>query len=278
MLAAFEQRLADLLADAMLGQVFSRGRVVAPQNGAAAAVRIVSAAAAAQLGDDTPRLIRRPPALALRTTLRLAGEAAIELAGAAPLLPLADRILVVLQAQALRDGAGFETGADLGFALDSFRFVALGAAPDRPDVLALRFGFDGLFWPVLAEPEGPAIVRIPLRLAVLPAGVPQGLRARAGGADLAVPLGLDLRATGGAAARIVARLAGAAPPGSLVGDAADVPPGHVAFAVDADGIARLLYRPPATLGAPAEVLIDTALAHPGRATVPLARITVAVDP
>lgn len=277
MLAAFEARLADILADALPGQAFSRGRATTPQNGTAAAVRVASAATAPLLGDDTPRLIRRPPSLALRTTLRLSGEAVIELAGAA-VLPLVDRILVVLQAQDLRDGAGFETGADQGFALDSFRFIALGAPSDRPDLLALRFGFDGLFWPVLAEPEGPAIVRIPLRLAVLPAGVPQGLRARAGGADLAVPLGLDLRATGGTASRIVARLAGASPPGSLVGDAADVPPGHVGFAVDADGIARLLYRPPATLAAPAEVTIDTALAHPGRATVPLARITVSVDP
>lgn len=278
MLAAFEARLADLLADALPGQAFARGRAVAPQNGIGAAVRVLSAAATPRLGDDAAELIRRPPALALRTSLRLAGEAAIELAGAAPLLPLADRILVALHAPALRDGAGFETGADQGFALDAFRFAGMGAASDRPETLALRYAFEGRFWPVLAEPEGPAIAQIPLRLAVLPAGVPQGLRARAGGPDLAVPLGLNLAAAGGAERRIVARLAGASPPGSLVGESANVPQGHVGFAVDADGIARLLYRPPATLAAPESVAIETALAFPGRPSVALARIHVAVDP
>ena len=280
MLDAFEARLADLLADALPGQGFGRGPVSLPADPAAvaASVRIAFADAAPQLAALAPREVRRPDGVALRAETRLRGEILIELAGQAGLLPLLDRILPVLHRLATGEGGLLEEDEARGFALQYFGFVRFGPVPQRDRVLAVACGFDGRFWPVQPEPDGPAITRIPLRIAVLPAGVPQGLTARAGGADLTVPLALDLRASGGAASRVVARLAGAAPPGSLLGESVNVPPGHVGVPVDADGIARLRYRPPAVLAAPASVEIATALAHGESPLVNLASIAIAVLP
>jgi hypothetical protein len=108
--------------------------------------------------------------------------------------------------------------------------------------------------------------------------VPQGLVARAGGPDLVIPLTLDLRSLGAGPARMVARLRGAAPPGSLQGDAAEAPPGFIGVPVDATGIARLVFRPAAVLAAAVLATIQVALAGAGQATVALAEIPVRVLP
>ncbi|MBR0674073.1 hypothetical protein [Neoroseomonas soli] len=288
MLDAFEARLADLFADRLVGVpdllAPQRGLpAAAPDSGILPVLRVTGVSAAPLLGDDAPQLRRLPGGLGLRTVLELRGVVAMDLVPAAAItrdawLRALDALLVAFQAGDVRSGAAFADGSDQGFALRGFRFSDAAQQEDAPGRLRATFAFEGDFWPVRPEEEGPAIAAIPARLVSLPPGVPDDLVARAGGPDLLIPVALDLRALGAGPPRVVARLRGATPPGSLPGDPAGAPPGFTGFPVDAEGIARIVFRPPATLAAPAHAGIQVALAGAGRSTVPLAEIVVRVLP
>jgi hypothetical protein len=292
MLDAFEARLADLFADRLAGTPGLRPPVrrlpEAPvEAGILPVLRVLSASAAPLLGDDAPLVRRLPGGLGLRTVLALEGAVGMELIPAADvarpaLLQALDAVLVAFQATELRSGGGFADGTDQGFALHGFRFRDVAApedgAPPLRHRLRLNFTFQGEFWPVRPEAEGPAITAIPARLVSLPVQVAQGLVARAGGPELIIPLTLDMRSLGAGPARVVARLRGAAPPGTLQGDAAEAPPGFISVPVDAAGVARLVFRPAATVAAPVLATIQVALAGAGQAGVALAEIPLRVLP
>lgn len=291
MLGAFEAALADLVAEALpaLPAPLRRLPVSLPPAGVQPAVRLLGAESVAALGDDAPRVRRRPDGgLGLGVRLALRGEAAIDLVAAAGLAraehwAALDALLAAFQDEAVRSGAAFDDGTDRGFLLRSFRLHSAGPAPGEglvpPASLQAVFDYEGEFWPVRAEPEGPAIVSIPARLVVLPVERPEALVARAGGPDLLIPLRLDLRALGGAPAQVVARLRGAAPPGSLVGDPAPgFAAGAIAVTVDEAGTARFAFRPAATLAARGTARITASLAAEGRPTVALAELAVEVLP
>jgi len=297
MLDAFEARLADLFADLMAAEPALRPPlrslpVAAPATLIQPVLRVLTAVATTAVGDDAPQQRRRADGIGLRTVLPLEGEVAIDLVPAAS-VPRADRltaldlVLAALQAADWRSGAAFADGTDQGFLLRGFRFTGAMLADEPPAAPALPtlravFRYEGDFWPVRPEEEGPAITSIPLRLAVLPVNAVEALVARAGGADLPIPVGIDLRAItlpgpGGGALRVVARLRGAAPPGSLVGDAAALP-GYVSYPVAQDGVARLVFRPPAAVAATALAGIELALEGAGRPRVALAELAVRVLP
>jgi hypothetical protein len=291
-LEAFEARLADLLADALAGTaglaVPSRGPPDAiPAADVAPFVQVIRAETEPVLGDDAPVTRRVAGSLRLRTVLVLHGEVRVSLVAANDVaqparLAALDTVLVALQDESVRQGRAFDDDTDQGFELRGFRFLraapAGGSTPLSAATWELVFAYEGDFWPVRPEPEGPAITTIPRRLVPLPVAVPEVLSARAGGADVTIPLQLDLRTIGGAAPRVVARLRGAAPPGTLLGDAAGAPPGFVSVPVDADGIAELDYRPPAVLAAPTRVRIAASLAGEDRPTVALAELVIQVMP
>jgi hypothetical protein len=291
-LDAFEGRLADLLADALAGitglAVPRRGSPAAiPAADVAPFVQVISAETDPMLGDDAPVTRRVGDSLRLRTVLVLHGEVRVSLVAAnavaqAARLAALDAVLVALQEQSVRQGRAFDDDTDQGFELHGFRFVRACPGADPTPLSAatweLLFAYQGDFWPVREEPEGPAITAIPRRLVPLPIAVPQLLSARAGGADLTIPLQLGLGITGGAPRRIVARLRGSAPPGTLLGDAAGAPPGFVSIPVDASGSAALDYRPPTVLASPARVRIAAALAGEDQPTVALAELVIEVTP
>ena len=292
MLDAFEARLADLLADALVGiaglAVPRRGPPGAiPAADVTPFVQVISARTDPVLGDDAPVTRRVGDSLRLRTVLVLHGEVRISLVAANTVAQAArigalDTVLVALQQEAVRQGSAFDDGTDQGFALRGLRFASASPGTEPTPLSAatwvLAFAYDGDFWPVRPEPEGPAITSIPRRLVPLPVAVPERLFARAGGPDLVIPLRIDLRTTGGAPARVVARLRGATPPGTLVGDTAGAPPGFVTVPVDAAGTANLGYRPPAILAAPARARIAASLAGEGQPTIALAELVVEVTP
>lgn len=288
MLDAFEARLADLFADRLVGapDLLAPQRslpAAAPGDGILPVLHVTAVAASPLLGDDAPQIRRLPGGLGLRTVLELQGVVAMDFVPAADItrdawLRALDAVLVAFQASDMRSGAAFADGADQGFALRGFRFRDAQGREDEPGRLRANFTFEGDFWPVRPEEEGPAIVTIPARLVSLPLRLPEGLVARAGGADLVIPLVLDMRSLGAGPSRVVARLRGAAPPGSLVGDAAGAPPGFTGFPVDDEGVAQLVFRPAAVLAAAANATIQVALAGAGRSTVALAEIAVRVLP
>jgi hypothetical protein len=291
-LDAFEARLADLLADALAGIA----GLAVPRRGAPAAipaadivpfVQITRVETAAELGDDTPVTRRVDGSLRLRTVLVLHGEALIGLVAAAAVgqaarIAALDTVLVALQDEDVRRGRAFDDGTDQGFDLRGFRFVRAGpgsaSTPLSAATWELTFAYEGDFWPVRPEPDAPVITAIPRRLVPLPVEVSERFATRAGGPDLTIPLRLDLRSSGGAPARIVARLRGASPPGTLLGDPAGAPPGFVNVPVDASGTASLGYRPPPVLAAPTRVRIVASLAGEGQPTVALAELVVEVTP
>jgi hypothetical protein len=226
----------------------------------------------------------------LRTTLRLAGQLAIS-AIISPsggpnvgdrrqiVVDVVDSLLVALQRPSIRSGQDFQTGVDLGFDLDGFRFAGLSAPEDAPasfSTIRALYDFSGRFWPVEAPVEGDAITALPTRIAVLPVQIPERIHVVAG-TDLQVPLKLDLRALNGASARVMARLRGAAPPGQLVGATNDVPAGWTAFNLDPDGSVNVVYRPPATIATPVRVGVSTALSRAQRPFVALAELTIEVS-
>ena len=296
MFDAFEIRLADLLANALvgaanLGPVGRAGAVAAPSAGEVGlSVRVAEFAPEPHVGDDRRAEIRDATSIRLRPTLHVAGRVLVRLTATPPngpqgieararLVTMLDRVLLALHPEAMRSGQGFDTGADQGFELDSFRLQSVGPLPEAAeDVLQidLGYGFAGRFWPVVTHPEGDVITTMPTRIVAMPVRLPERLVAQAGGANLSVPLRLDLSAADGAATAVAARLEGAAPPGALVGDGTPAPAGYTGFAVGADGLSDLVYQPPANLTGRAEVRVETRLAHPDRPSIPLTRFTIEV--
>lgn len=296
MIEEFEARLADLIADRLAGttELTSIGRMrdgFPDAEGPSAAVMVLSADPDAELGDDRREVFGGRGERAERPVLRLGGEALVRLevsaaassAERAALLRALDRLLLELHDPAVRDGSAFDTGADLGFALDGgFRLARVTAGPDGAPALDhrrfdLRYRYAGRFWPVMPPLVGPAITSIPTRLALLPASIPKGLAARAGAPTLSIGVPLDLRALGGAVPELVARLQGAAPAGVLEGASDGLPPGFVRVPV-LDGAARLAYVPPGALDARTVAGIELRYAGAGSAFPVLARFDVAVVP
>ncbi len=303
MIDAFESRLADLLADATSGAAavagVSRlrdGLTDAPAGKARVTVQLISGAPSTELGDDRLESIDK---LSQRPVLRLSGEAeiAVEVATqAAPadqagergvLLRALDAVLLALHDATVRDGTKFATNVDQGFELDGFRLE--GLQPDAQQLtnfrrLTVRYAWSGRFWPATAPIAGPAIAKVPTRVAVLPLTAPATVEVHAGAAPLSVAMALDLRGwQAGAAgapppARAAARLMGASPPGALVGDATGLPAGWIGFAVDAAGNFTLVYQPPATLAARADVRVEIGLAAPDHETAPLGELRITVRP
>jgi hypothetical protein len=295
MLDGFEARLADLVADELNGiaaiEVVTRPRsdlTTAPDR-VALVVRTLSATPDVTMGDDARERLGTRGSYRLRTMLRLTGQVAIDAVvsptGGADLedrrpivMTVVDRLLVAFQRASIRSGRDFQTDVDLGFDLDGFRFAGVAAPSEAPasfSTIRAIYDFTGRFWPIEAPVEGDAIAALPTRLAVLPVRIPERIQARAG-QDLTIPLHIDLRALNGAAARVMARLRGASPPGQLIGSGADVPAGWFAFTPDPEGAVALVYRPPAAVPTPVRVGVSTALSRAERPLVPLAELDIEV--
>ena len=299
MLDPFESRLADILSN---GLADSDNVVVRPRDDIAdlldeaaqrvvIIVRLLTATADNHLGDDARERLGQRGNYQLRKSLFLAGKVAVDFVVAETpknedprlnrplLLQVLDRALVVLHEENLRKGSAFQTGDDLGFDLEGFRLTELGPVPQQPDnIRALRavYRYAGRFWPVETPAEGDEIQTLPTRTAVLPIRIPENIKANAGGADVTVPLHVDLRALNGAPARLVARMKGASPPGELIGDTTDVPAGYVAYEPNASNVFELVYRPPASLSNDTRVRISLGLAHAERRTISLGELTIRV--
>lgn len=296
MFDAFEIRLADLLANALvgaanLGPVGRAGAVADPGAGdVGITARVATFEPEPHVGDDRRARIRDAASIRLRPTLHVAGQAVIRLTseppagpqrieGRARLMAMLDSVLLALHPEAMRTGRAFDTGADQGFELDEFRLRNVSPLPEAADDILridLGYGFSGRFWPVVTHPEGGTITTIPTRVVAMPVRLPDRIVAQAGGASLSVPIRLDLSASDGAVSAVAARLEGAAPPGALVGDGTPAPAGFTGFAVGANGQSDLVYQPPATLAGRAEVRVETRLAHPDRPSIPLTRFAIEV--
>jgi hypothetical protein len=293
----FEARLADLVAD-RLGVAPEIDRVTRARDGltdpaagkARLTVQVLGAQPSTEVGDDT--LERQPDGASLRPVLRLAGAAQIAVAVAAAtgdadqaaeratLLAALDRLLVALHDGTVRDGSAFATGVDQGFALDGFRLEEIAppvAAPDDFHRVVVRYSYSGRFWPLTPAVTGDRIRTLPTRLAVLPFLVTDARTTKAG-QDLSLPIALELHSEAGATAQLTARLLGASPVGQLVGATAGLPPGSVGYSRGSDGRFTVVYRPPATVAAPATVRIAIALSSPDRPTVALGELAVVVQP
>ena len=76
-----------------------------------------------------------------------------------------DTVLVALQDESVRQGRAFDDGTDQGFELRGFRFLRTAPGADPTPLSAatweLVFAYEGDFWPIRPEPEGPAITAIP---------------------------------------------------------------------------------------------------------------------
>lgn len=298
MLNALEQRLADVLADALaqtpgVESVVRAGALAAGGSPTAATVtvRVLNAAPRQEVGDDRRDVRRVAGGFELRTLLRLSGEALLEVtlaravsagdaAGQRAILVRAlDALLAALQDDGFRSGESFDTDEDQGFELDSFVLASLDSEHDSPDdVRAFRVlcRFSGRFWPVEPALAGPSIERIPTRVAVLPANFPRAVRTRAAEGDVRVPVEVDLRELSGARALLVARLLGSAPPGALVPDSPGAPAGSAGFAPRDDGRFEVVYRPPASLAGAVRVRVRLGLASAERDTLDVGELSIEV--
>lgn len=301
MLDDFESRLTDMLADGLsadAGVEVTRVHPGLTVTDALVTVQVIDAAADPRLGDDARERLGVRGAYELRPVFRFSGEIAIELlvssspgggGGGGPaaaeasrprLVQLLDRILLILHPEGVRRGESFQTGADLGFALEGFRLLRTEASPfdtEAPDRVRAVYQYTGRFWPVEVPAAGDLISELPTRIAVLPIQLPERVVGTAGGGEVDVPVRLDLRALNGAPARLVGRLAGASPPGILIGDSSDLPPGRVGYGADADGVFHLRYAPPGTLADPVRVRVELGLSHADRPTLSLGELTIEVQ-
>ncbi|MCI0508183.1 MAG: hypothetical protein L0Z73_19065 [Gammaproteobacteria bacterium] len=300
MLDPFESRLADMLSDGLAGMdnIVVRPRddladlLVADTDRVVIVVRLLTAASDNQLGDDARERLGQRGDYQLRASLFLTGEVAVDFIVAETpqdgdaelnrplLLKVLDKALVVLHEENLRKGRAFQTGNDIGFDLTGFRLTGLGPVAEQKDnfrMLRATYHYAGRFWPVELLAEGNVIQTLPTRIAVLPVQIPQNIQANAGSEDVTIPLHVDLRSLNGAPVRLVARMKGASPPGQLVGDTTNVPPGgYVAYIPNAEGVFELVYRPPASLSNDTQVRISLGLAHTERATISLGELSIRV--
>lgn len=316
MLNAFEQRIIELLSDG-LSELGELDEVLRPHDGVSAAkgdevqvfVRLLEARPLARVGDDERERLGEPGAWRRRVSLRLGG--AVELrfvigeaskpadrqAQRRRLLGVVDRALIVLADEELRSGKAFASDEDLGFELDGFRLEQLGLSPEHlatPDlaaasrILSLRVNFEGRFWPVGEEQAGVSITELPIRDAVLPAGLPSRVRVRAGETvDIGVDLALELLVSTGEGSegeppepRIMARLLGASP-GELLGEAAAGTTDWIAYlpGPESRGSARrytLRYRAPESVSGTLRARVALAFARELGGRVDLGTVVVEV--
>lgn len=291
MIDPFELALADLLADRAGVQSVRRAGADAPtpvSGTAHVVVGVVDAIAGDEVGIDrdervTRTIERRSQRLSGRVRIVLSVEPSGGQSGAerrATLWQAVDAVLVVLHAPDVRDGSAWGADHASGFAIDRFRLLRVGepAPPESADAdrLEVWCEYSGRFWPVDPIVEGDVIVEpIPTRIVVLDADLPVGLTAASGGPELAVPISVDLR-TFDATPRLVARLSGSAPPGELIGDAADVPSGSMGYVPDENGRFTVVFRPAAALTAPASARVVLGLASVDRPTVRIGALQIEV--
>jgi hypothetical protein len=203
-LDAFETKLADMLADRLAGDALigdvRRPRADSTPPAATAArvtVEVVAAAPTVELGDDRLEVLGQPGAYELRPVLSLTGGVVIALAlGSADaaeaqaqrglLLQALDRVLLALHGPDVRNGSAFGGAPEQGFSLHAFRLeriaavrgeVVPGAADESGPHMYCRYAFAGRFWPVEPPVAGVIITDMPMRIALLPAEVPDVARA-----------------------------------------------------------------------------------------------------
>lgn len=298
MIDPFEVAVADLLADRAgahpaVGSVRRAGVAgpVATDGTAGVSVGVVDAVAGDEVGVDRDERVsrtieRRSHRLTGRVRIALtvgpAGGPAGDSLRRANLWQAADMVLVVVHQPDVRDGSVWGADHEQGFAIDRFRLASVGE-PTPPDTagadrLDIWCDYAGRFWPVDPLVEGDIIVEpVPTRLLVHDTELPTGLFARAGGAELAVPLHVDVR-TFDATPRLVARLGGAAPPGELLGDEDGAPPGWFGYPPDEHGTYTILFRPAAAIAAPADARVLLGLASADRPTVSIGELQIEVLP
>jgi len=292
----FEAALADVLAD-RIGALADVLAIARPTGGVPAlaadaarvTVSVVDATGPHRLGDDRDERLGQAE---LRATLRLAGRVrvAVEVAegGAAGrravLWRATDAVLVALHDDAIHTGRFWGDAHAQGFAIDRFRLARVGepvaeaATPDGRRI-EVWYDFEGRFWPTEPVVEGDVIAApIRSRLVLLDADLPDGVVAHSAGPEVVVPVGLDLRAWGGTEPRLVARLAGAAPPGQLLGDGAGVPAGSIGYLPGDDGRFAVRFRAAAALATPAVARVLLSLAAADRPTVRIGELRIAVRP
>jgi hypothetical protein len=292
MIEPFEAALADLLADRVgpdpAVAVVTRWRdgMADPLGDEArVAILVLDAQVSDELGGDRDEELRGAGDISLRSSLRLAGQARITVEVAATdqaaeqvgqraaLVAATDAVLVALHDDGVRTGRAWGDDHDQGFAIDRFRLVRLAHLDDPPDQfrrLDIWCDYGGRFWPTEPLVEGDLIAEpIRVRSATLDPVLPLGVRAVGGGADV----------------RLVARLSGAAPPGSLVGDTIGVPEGWVAYdpAAPAEGADEaserfdVVFRPAAVLAGSAIARVVLSLAGGDHPTARLGEFEIAVE-
>ncbi len=279
MIEPFEAALADLLADRIATEdavaAVSRprdGLGAAPGDAARVLVQVVDATLTGDVGGDRDERLGAPGDYQTRPSVHASGEVVVTVEiGTAPppqqpaqratVMAAADLVLAALHDPGVRSGTVFGDAHGQGFAIDGFRLLRL-VHPGDPDPGFRRIdvvcGYQGRFWPVEELAAGDVIeAPIRTRIALLDPELPSGLRVTAGDPDLVIPIRLDLRARGGAPDQLAARLAGAEPPGQLVG--AEAAPGWTAMPAAPDGSYPVVYRPPAALAAAALARVRLAL-------------------
>jgi hypothetical protein len=297
-LTAFEQQLITVLTEGFVGPppageprvsvLTSAGEAPGANVDVVISADLRQARVWPDFGDDSLVERREGDVWRLRTELALEGDASILLAAVTGtpteqrtrLLQALDRLLVALDPPDVRQGRAFATDADEGFALEAFRFVRLDPDPaNAPDPARVRvtYAWKGRFWPVRVDPEGPAISRIPTRIAVLPMRLPDRLVVRAGSGANPVPVRIDLRAHAGAAPRLFARIKGLGP-GQLVGSGAAAADGFVGSEAGADGVFPLTYAPPGAVASRTQLAIEFSLGSPAGRTVLLDELQIEVVP
>jgi hypothetical protein len=274
MLDSFEKRLAAIIADGLSAnaniQLVTRPRgninTVAPSNvKAVLIVKLNTAQPDLHMGDDNRQRMGVKGDYKLKTVLNLKGSASIEcriapIDGAqlekrrSILLTVLDSLLAMMQADSIRNGRAFDNDTDQGFRIEGFRLAEINPIVDTAESFSrieVVFNYNGQFWPVVPEAEGDAIELLPMRMAILPLEMAEHVKVKAGVAQQAIPVRMDIRAMSGAVASVVARLSGASPAGTLSGDTSGLVDGWTGFTVNAQGECRIAYVPPTSIAAPA---------------------------
>ena len=297
MIEPFEAALADLLAD-RIGTDPAVATVTRPRDGLGAPpddaarvlVQVIDATLTEDVGGDRVERLGSPGDLATRPSVRADGRIVISVevgtaarpaaqaAQRARVMAAADAVLAALHDPEVRSGAEFGDAHSQGFAIDGFRLHGM-THPGEPEAgfhrIDVTCEYRGRFWPVEELAAGDLIeAPIRTRIALLDPALPTGLRVAAGDPDLVIPIRLDLRARGGAPEELAARLAGAEPPGLLVG--VESAPGWTAVPVTADGSFSIVYRPPAALAAAVSARVRLALVGLDRPNVAVGEFEIEV--
>jgi hypothetical protein len=306
MLNSFESRLINMLADG-LAQGDLKALVLRPQEALSTLlaeeqgrvlilVQILSAETDSHLGDDALERLGEKGAYQQRPVLYLRGQVAIDLliarneestddSSRTALLHVLDQTILLLHESKIRQGRGFHIGQgqereDQGFDLDGFRLVDVLPLPktltDVFQQMRLSYDYSGRFWPVEVPADGKMIRHLPTRIVVLPIQIPTGITTHAGNSNVEVPIRLDLRSWEEAPRQLVARLRGAAPLGSLVGDVSDLPAGYAGYLPNVEGDFVVVYRPPADLSSDIQVHIELGLSRPEQSSLSLGELTIGV--